>query len=265
MDCRLDGQVAIVTGASSGIGHAVARGFAEAGAAVVVNYNSHAEPADALVAEIEAAGGQALAVGADVSDEDAVGRLFSEALARFGAVDIVVANSGMQKDAPSAEMSLADWKRVIDVNLTGQFLTARAAIRQFAAQGDRSVSRAAGKILHMSSVHDVIPWAGHVNYAASKGGVAMLMRTLAQEVGPRRIRINAISPGAIATNINREETQGTPGEKLLQLIPYKRIGDAVDVANAAVFLVSDMADYITGATLYVDGGMTLYPGFEDNG
>ena len=265
MDCRLDRQVAIVTGASSGIGHAVARGLAEAGAAVVVNYNSHAEPAEALVAEITRAGGQAIAVGADVSDEDAVGRLFAQSVARFGAVDIVVANSGMQKDAPSAEMSLADWRRVIDVNLTGQFLTARAAIRQFAAQGDRGVSRAAGKILHMSSVHDVIPWAGHVNYAASKGGIAMLMRTLAQEVGPRRIRVNAISPGAIATNINREETQGAPGEKLLELIPYKRIGEAVDVARAAVFLVSDMADYITGATLYVDGGMTLYPGFEDNG
>ena len=265
MECRLDRQVAIVTGASSGIGHAVARALAEAGAAVVVNYNSHAEPADALVAEIVQAGGQAVAVGADVSDEEAIERLFAEALARFGAVDIVVANSGMQKDAPSAEMSLADWRRVIDVNLTGQFLTARAAIRQFAVQGDRGVSRAAGKILHMSSVHDVIPWAGHVNYAASKGGIAMLMRTLAQEVGPRRIRVNAISPGAIATNINREGTQGAPGEKLLELIPYKRIGAAVDVANAAVFLVSDMADYITGATLYVDGGMTLYPGFEDNG
>ncbi len=265
MDCRLDRQVAIVTGASSGIGHAVARGLAEAGAAVVVNYNSHAEPADALVAEIVASGGQAIAVGADVSDEDAVGHLFAESVARFGGVDIVVANSGMQKDAPSAEMSLADWRRVIDVNLTGQFLTARAAIRQFGAQGDRGVSRAAGKILHMSSVHDVIPWAGHVNYAASKGGIAMLMRTLAQEVGPRKIRVNAISPGAIATNINREETQGAPGEKLLELIPYKRIGAAVDIANAAVFLVSDMADYITGATLYVDGGMTLYPGFEDNG
>jgi glucose 1-dehydrogenase len=265
MDCRLDNQIAIVTGASSGIGYAIARAMAEAGAAVTINYNSQAEPAEALVAEIEQAGGRALAMQADVSDEDAVEALFAATIERWGAVDIVVANSGMQKDAPSAEMSLADWKRVIDVNLTGQFLTARSAIRQFTKQGDRGVSHAIGKILHMSSVHDVIPWAGHVNYAASKGGIDMMMRTLAQEVGPRRIRINAISPGAIRTGINTKETQDEAGEKLLKLIPYKRIGVPEDIANAAIFLASDMADYITGATLYVDGGMTLYPGFEDNG
>ena len=265
MDCRLDKQIALVTGASSGIGHAIARGMAQAGAAVAINYNSQAKPAEELVAEIEQAGGRAFAMQADVSDEDAVEALFAATVERWGAVDIVVANSGMQKDAPSAEMSLADWKRVIDVNLTGQFLTARSAIRQFAKQGDRGVSRAIGKILHMSSVHDVIPWAGHVNYAASKGGIDMMMRTLAQEVGPQRIRINAISPGAIRTGINAEETQGEAGEKLLKLIPYKRIGIPEDIANAAIFLASDMADYVTGATLYVDGGMTLYPGFEDNG
>lgn len=265
MDCRLDKQIAIVTGASSGIGHAIARGMAQAGAAVAINYNSQAKPAEELVAEIEQAGGRAFAMQADVSDEDAVEALFAATVERWGAVDIVVANSGMQKDAPSAEMSLADWKRVIDVNLTGQFLTARSAIRQFAKQGDRGVSHAIGKILHMSSVHDVIPWAGHVNYAASKGGIDMMMRTLAQEVGPQRIRINAISPGAIRTGINTKETEGEAGEKLLKLIPYKRIGVSEDIANAAIFLASDMADYITGATLYVDGGMTLYPGFEDNG
>ena len=265
MDCRLDSQIAIVTGASSGIGQAIARGLAAAGAAVAINYNSQPEPAEKLAAEIEQVGGRAFAVQADVSDEAAVEALFAATLERWGAVDIVVANSGMQKDAPSAEMTLADWKRVIDVNLTGQFLTARAAIRHFAKQGDRGVSRAIGKILHMSSVHDVIPWAGHVNYAASKGGIAMMMRTLAQEVAPQRIRVNAISPGAIRTAINARETEGEAGETLLKLIPYKRIGASEDIANAATFLLSDMADYITGATLYVDGGMTLYPGFESNG
>lgn len=265
MDCRLDTQIAIVTGASSGIGLAVARGLAASGAAVAVNYNSHAEPAEALVREIEAAGGRAFAIGADVSKEDDVARMFAETVSRWSAVDIVVANSGMQKDAPSAEMSLADWNKVIEVNLTGQFLTARAAIRQFETQGDRGVSKAIGKIVHMSSVHDIIPWAGHVNYAATKGGIAMMMKTLAQEVAPKRIRVNAISPGAIATNINKEATEGEAAKSLLKLIPYRRIGIADDIANAAVFLASDMADYVTGATLYVDGGMTLYPGFEDNG
>ncbi len=265
MECRLDDQIAIVTGASSGIGYAVAAALAEAGAAVAVNYNSQAEPAERLAAAITGRGGRAFAFGADVSDEAAVERLFAATVERWGAVDVVVANSGLQRDAPTAEMSLADWRTVIDVNLTGQFLTARAAIRQFAAQGDRGVSVALGKILHMSSVHDVIPWGGHANYAASKGGIDMLMRTLAQEVGHQRIRVNAISPGAISTAINRAATEGEAAAKLMKLIPYKRIGRAEDVARAAVFLASDMADYITGATLYVDGGMTLYPGFEDNG
>ncbi len=265
MDCRIDNQVAIVTGASSGIGMEVARALAQSGAAVAINYNSQPEPAEKLAAEIEAGGGRAFAIQANVSREDDVERLFAETVSRWGGVDIVVANSGLQKDAPTAEMTLEDWNTVMGVNLTGQFLCARAAIRQFERQGDRGLSRAHGKILHMSSVHDVIPWAGHVNYAATKGGVSMLMKTLAQEMAPKRIRVNAISPGAIATAINREATEGEAGKKLLELIPYKRIGEARDIANAAVFLCSDMADYITGATLYVDGGMTLFPGFEDNG
>ncbi len=265
MQCRLDGQVAIVTGASSGIGFGVARALAAAGAAVVINYNRHGEPAEALAREISDAGGRAVAFGADVSEEAAVTGLFDEAARLFGGINIVVANSGLQKDAPSADMTLEDWNRVIGVNLTGQFLTAREAIRRFQAQGERGVSRALGKILCMSSVHEVIPWAGHVNYAASKGGIAMMMRTLAQEVAPMRIRINAIAPGAIRTAINQQQTEGEAAEELLKLIPYKRIGDAEDIARAAVFLCSDMADYIVGATLFVDGGMTLYPGFADNG
>lgn len=266
MECRLDGQVALVTGASSGLGEAVARLFAEAGAAVVVNYHSGAERAADLVRRIESGGGRAVAVGGDVADEDAVERLFDRAVAAFGAVDILVANSGLQKDAAIGAMSLSDWKRVLDVNLTGQFLCARAAIRRFRAQGDRGVSRAIGKILCMGSVHEVIPWAGHVNYAASKGGVGMLMRSLAQEVAGERIRVNGLAPGAIRTPINAEATSGGEAEdRLLRLIPYGRVGDPADVARAALFLASDMADYLVGATLTVDGGMTLYPGFRDNG
>ncbi|HTH99144.1 MAG TPA: glucose 1-dehydrogenase [Stellaceae bacterium] len=265
MELSLQHQVAIVTGASSGIGLAVARELAAAGAAVTVNYHSHAEPAERLAAEIERSGGRARAFQADVSKEEDVERLFVQTADVFGAIDIVIANSGLQKDASIAEMTLEQWRGVLDVNLTGQFLCARAAIRRFRAQGDRGVSRAIGKILCMSSVHEVIPWAGHVNYAASKGGISLMMKTLAQEVAAERIRVNAVAPGAIATNINKEATHGEAAEKLLKLIPYGRIGAAEDVARAALFLVSDLADYVVGTTLFVDGGMCLYPAFKDNG
>ncbi|MGV8921445.1 MAG: glucose 1-dehydrogenase [Pseudomonas sp.] len=265
MHISLKGQVAVVTGASSGLGEGAARALAAAGAAVVVNYNAHAEPAQKLVAEIQAAGGQAVAVGADVSQEEQVAHLFAETIKAFGFVDILIANSGLQKDAPMVDMTLADWNTVIGVNLTGQFLCARAALRQFAKQTDRRVSRAAGKIIHMSSVHQVIPWAGHANYAASKGGVDMLMRTIAQEVGQQRIRVNSIAPGAIRTAINEQATHGAAAEKLLKLIPYGRIGDPEDVANAVVWLASDASDYVHGNTLFIDGGMSLYPEFRDNG
>ena len=265
MHIDLTGQVAIVTGASSGLGRASAIAFAKAGAKVAVNYNSSADKARAVVEEIEQAGGEAFACEADTSDEAAVLKLFDETVARFGGVDIVFANAGMQKDAPYAELSLEDWKRVIDVNLTGQFLVSRQAVRRFRTQGDRGVSRAIGKILFMNSVHETIPWAGHANYAASKGGSGMLMRTLAQEVAQERIRVNALAPGAIATDINADATKGDAADALLELIPYGRIGEPDDVARAALFLVSDVADYIIGSTLTVDGGMSLYPGFRDNG
>lgn len=262
----LKGQVALVTGASSGLGAGAARGLAASGAAVVVNYHSQPEPAEKLVDEILAAGGQAIAVGADVSKEDEVERLFAATLDAFGRLDILVANSGLQKDAAIAELTLEDWNTVINVNLTGQFLCARAALRQFAKQTIRSdISRALGKIIHMSSVHQVIPWAGHVNYAASKGGVDLLMRSIAQEVGEQRIRVNSIAPGAIRTAINTEATTGDAEKKLLKLIPYGRVGEAEDVANAVVWLASDASDYVHGATLFIDGGMSLYPEFRNNG
>src|SRR5471030_2121879 len=222
MQISLQQQVALVTGASSGIGAGAAKALAEAGAAVVLNYNSQAAPAEALAAQINANGGQAIAIGGDVSKEADVERLFAQTLDAFGHLDILVANFGLQKDANLVDMTLEDWNTVIGVNLTGQFLCARAAVRIFNRQGVREgVSRAAGKIIHMSSVHQVIPWAGHVNYAASKGGVDLLMRSIAQEVGEQRIRVNSIAPGAIRTAINTQVTADETAEKkLLDLIPY---------------------------------------------
>ncbi|MHC8391230.1 glucose 1-dehydrogenase [Pseudomonas sp. MDT2-39-1] len=266
MQISLDQQVALITGASSGIGAGAAKALAAAGAAVVINYNSQPAPAEALARQINAEGGRAIAIGADVSQEADVDRLFAQTVEAFGSLDILVANSGMQKDANAVDMSLADWNQVIGVNLTGQFLCARAALRIFNQQGVREgVSRAAGKIIHMSSVHQRIPWAGHGNYAASKGGVDMLMQTLAQEVSHQRIRINGIAPGAIRTAINRDATSGDHLQDLLKLIPYGRVGEVEDVANAVVFLASDASDYIVGTTLFVDGGMSLYPEFRGNG
>lgn len=267
----LVGQAAIVTGASSGIGRAIATELCAAGANVVVNFVGDEAAARAAVDEITHCGcrsrGQAIAVRADVADETHVQAMFAQAIERFGTVDIVIANAGLQQDAPIESMTLAQWRRVLDVNLTGQFLCAREAIREWKRRGPRpEVSCATGKLVCVSSVHEVIPWAGHVNYAASKGGVMLMMKSIAQEVAPWRIRVNSICPGAIRTPINRE-AWATPQAyaDLMRLIPYKRIGEPDDVARLAVWLCSDEADYITGASLFVDGGMTLYPGFEAGG
>jgi glucose 1-dehydrogenase len=263
----LAGQKALVTGGSSGIGRAVAVALGGAGADVGVNYRSGEEEAQEVVAAIKQKGSDAIALQADVAKEDQVQAMFARMCDAFGTIDILVANAGLQKDAPFEQMTLQDWNTVINVNLTGQFLCCREAVREFKRRGVRKeISCAAGKIICMSSVHDVIPWAGHVNYAASKGGVMLMMKSIAQEVAPYRIRVNSISPGAIRTPINRQAWE-TPEAyaDLLKLIPYKRIGEPEDIARAAVWLVSDEADYITGTSLYVDGGMTLYPGFEAGG
>lgn len=263
----LHGQKALVTGANSGIGRAVAIALAQAGADVVVNYFAGDEAAAQVVAETSASGSRAYAHKADVSQEGQVRNMFEVMFQQFGTIDILVANAGLQQDAPFDKMTPEQWNRVLGVNLTGQFLCAREAVREFKRRGVRpEVSCAAGKIICMSSVHEVIPWAGHVNYAASKGGIMLMMKSIAQEVAPYRIRVNSIGPGAVRTPINKS-AWSTPEayRELLHLIPYKRIGEPEDIGRAAVFLASDQADYITGTTLYVDGGMTLYPGFETGG
>jgi glucose 1-dehydrogenase len=262
---KLAGQTALVTGASSGIGKACAIALGEAGANVVVNYAGNGAGAYEAVEAIQKAGSKAIAVKADVSQKDQVDAMFEEAIRTFGTIDILVNNAGLQKDAPFTEMTLEQWNYVLGVNLTGQFLCAQAAVKEFLHRGMNG-HRSLGKIICMSSVHELIPWAGHVNYAASKGGVMLMMRSLAQELGPMKIRVNSIAPGAIKTPINRMAWETPEAEqRLLRLIPYKRVGDVADIGNAAVWLASDDSDYIHGTTLFVDGGMTLYPGFEDNG
>ena len=261
------GQKAIVTGASSGIGRAIAVAIAQAGADVVVNYVAGADKAEQVCEEIRALGVQALAIRADVSDEAQVKDMFARMLREFGTVDVLVNNAGLQQDAAFEDLTLAQWNKVIGVNLTGQFLCAREAVREFKRRGvNADVSCSAGKIICISSVHEVIPWAGHVNYAASKGGVMLMMKSLAQEVAPYRIRVNSICPGAIRTPINME-AWGTPQayQELIKLIPYKRIGEADEIGRAVVWMASDYADYVHGVSLFVDGGMTLYPGFETGG
>jgi len=263
----LKGQKALVTGANSGIGKAVVLALARAGADVVVNYVSRPDAAEEVVREAAQWGVKAVALRANVAKEDEVQAMFHQMIREFGTIDILVNNAGLQKDAPIDQMTLAEWQLVLDVNLTGQFLCAREAIREFKRRGIRKeISCAAGKIICMSSVHEVIPWAGHVNYAASKGGVMLMMKSLAQEVAPHRIRVNSVCPGAIRTPINME-AWGTPEayRELMKLIPYKRIGEPDDIGRTAVWLASDDSDYIHGASIFVDGGMTLYPGFETGG
>jgi glucose 1-dehydrogenase len=263
----LKGQKALVTGASSGIGKGIAVALGMAGADVVVNYRSRKEGADEAVAQIAGYGCRAYAHQCDVSKEDEVQAMFRRMREEFGTIDILVNNSGHQMDAPFDEMTLEQWNGVLATNLTGQFLCAREAVREFKRRGVREeVSRAAGKIVCISSVHEIIPWAGHVNYAASKGGVMLFMKSLAQEVAHLKIRVNSITPGAIRTPINTAAWD-TPEayNELLKLIPVKRIGEVEDVGHAAVWLASDESDYIHGVSLVIDGGMTLYPGFESGG
>src|ERR1700744_623751 len=263
----LAGQKALVTGANSGIGKSVAIALGQAGADVVVNYVDGDDAANAVVEEIKKSGAQAYAHRADVSAEDQVTSMFARMVKEFGTIDILVSNAGLQRDSAFHEMTLEKWNKVLGVNLTGQFLCAREAVREFLRRGVvPSVSSAAGKIICMSSVHQEIPWGGHVNYASSKGGIKLLMESMAQELAPKRIRVNAIAPGAIRTRINTEAWSTKEAyAALMTLVPYGRIGEPEDIARAAVWLAADLSVEGGGTTIYVDGGMTLYPGFATGG
>ncbi len=263
----LKGQKALVTGGNSGIGKACVLALADAGADVCINYHSRPEAAEELVKLIEDNGRRAIAHEADVTDEQQVIDMHGRMVDEFGTIDILVNNAGLQQDAAFDEMTLDQWQKVIDVNLTGQFLCAREAVKEFKRRGVvKDISCAAGKIICISSVHEIIPWAGHVNYAASKGGVSLLMKSVAQEVAEHRIRVNAVAPGAIKTNINRRAWESDDDRKeLLTKIPYNRVGEPEDIGRVVAWLASDQADYITGETITVDGGMTLYPGFREGG
>lgn len=264
---KLENQTAIITGANSGIGEGVAIALGQAGANIVVNYVTNPDAANTVVEKIKSFGSNAIAVQADVSKEDQVVKMFEQTIEQFGTVDILVNNAGLQKDAKFHEMTLAQWQLVIDVNLTGQFLCAREAIKEFLRRGIiPEKSAACGKIICMSSVHELIPWAGHANYATSKGGIKMLMQSLAQEYGAQKIRVNSICPGAIKTPINTAAWQTQAAyDDLMKLIPYNRIGLPEDVGKIAVFLASDDSDYITGASIFIDGGMTVFEGFATGG
>jgi glucose 1-dehydrogenase len=267
MDNKLKGQTAIITGANSGIGKGIAFALGAQGANVVVNYVTNEQEAFAIVAQIKKSGVDALAVKADVGNENEVVELFRSVVSHFGTIDIMVNNAGLQRDSPFHKMTLDQWNTVLNVNLTGQFLCSREAVKEFMRRGPRpEISKALGKIICISSVHEIIPWGGHANYAASKGGVMQLMKSMAQELGGLKIRINSIGPGAIKTPINQSAWDTPQAEKnLLALIPYNRVGETADIGNAAAWLASDDADYVHGTTLFIDGGMTCYPGFSTNG
>ncbi len=260
MQIELTGRRVLVTGANSGIGAAVAREFAAAGAKVAINYVTHPEAADAVVQDLKAAGAEAMALQADVSDKGQVEAMFAQLDAAWGGIDVLVNNAGI--DGTSAlgwEADPAKWRQVIDINLIGAFNCAQAALA-------RMVKQKSGVLLNMTSVHEVIAWSGFSAYTASKAGLSMLTKTLAQEAGPFGVRVLSVAPGAMKTPINASVWNDPHGlADLLTKIPLGRMGLPEDVAHLAVFLASDFASYMTGSTVYVDGGMTDYPSFMHGG
>jgi len=250
----------VVTGGSSGLGEATAIAAAGAGAKVAIVYSSSTDKADAVVRKIATTGGEAFAIKADVSDPNAVARLFAEIDQRWGGIDVLVNNAGIDgKRALAWETDLEEWRKVININLTGAFLCSAEALK-------RMVPKRQGVILNVTSVHEIIPWSGYSAYTSSKAGVAMMTKTLAQEAAPYGIRVLAIAPGAIRTPINRSVWSDPEALKDLEdKIPMRRIGEPAEIGTMAVVLISDAASYVTGCTITVDGGMTDFADFAHGG
>lgn len=261
MKIDLSGKRVLVTGGNSGLGAAIVRAFATAGARVAINYVAAAPDAEALVGEVSRnGGGEAIAINADVSDPKAVAKMFTAIDGAWGGIDVLINNAGIDgARAPAWDAEVDAWRKVIDVNLVGAFLCAREALKRMTAQQS-------GVIINTSSVHEVIAWSGYSAYAASKAAVSMMAKTLAQEAGPYGVRVLSIAPGAIATPINKSVWQDPAGLKdLLTKVPMGRIGKPDDIAGMAVVLASDIASYVTATTVFVDGGMTDYPDFMHGG
>ncbi|HZM04334.1 MAG TPA: SDR family oxidoreductase [Candidatus Saccharimonadales bacterium] len=260
MNIKLDGKRALVTGANSGLGAAMALALAEAGAKVAINYVAHPEATDKLLQKINKKRGKAIAIQADVSDANAVEDMFLQIDKAWGGIDILINNAGI--DGPRAMGWKADitaWRKVIEINLFGAFYCAREALK-------RMVTQKSGVVLSMTSVHEEIAWSGYSAYTSSKAAISMLTKTLAQEAAPHGVRVLAVGPGAIKTPINRAVWSNPQNVKnLLEKIPLKRIGKPDEIARMVVVLVSDTASYVTGGTVFVDGGMTDYPDFAHGG
>jgi len=253
----LKGKVVVITGASKGIGRAMAIRFGQEQAKVVINYRSSEEEALEVMKEVKQAGGDAIIVRGDVTKEEDVKRLVRSAIDHYGTLDVMINNAGIENPVPSHELSLSDWNKVINTNLTGAFLGSREAIKYFVENNIK------GNVINMSSVHEVIPWPLFVHYAASKGGIKLMTETLALEYAPKGIRVNNIGPGAIDTPINAEKFSDPEQRKDVEsMIPMGYIGKPEQIAAAAAWLASSESSYVTGITLFVDGGMTKYPEFQ---
>jgi glucose 1-dehydrogenase len=256
---RAKARIALVTGGSSGIGAAICLRLASEGTFVYVNYRANVPEANRLVRKIKANGGHAVAVQANVTSEAQVEAMFRQVKEEHGRLDIMVNNAGVERPGPFLKMKLSDWDLVLNTNLRGTFICGQAAARIMAKKKQ-------GVIINISSVHEKIPWGGYAHYCASKGGLGMLTKTMALELAAHGIRVNNIAPGAISTPINNSWIHNKALKKIvLEKIPDNRLGTPEEVAGAAAYLVSDEARYITGTTLYIDGGMTLYSSFLKQG